>query len=90
MRPTEIPINYLSESLRFVVSSDSEASNEVHAYHNDVEDGAENESDGIAPDVDNYKTEIWLDCNSYAANAQYTKSKIDMEEVSLVNFIGLL
>ena len=29
---------------------------------------------------DNYRTEIWLDCNSYAANAQYTKSKKDMEQ----------
>jgi len=91
MKPTEIPINYLSESLRFVINDGGNSTNSntsihsghhnsktsIHSFHaDDLREGG-----GSAQEhVDNYKTEIWLDCASHAANAQYEKSKLEMEK----------
>ena len=81
MRATEIPVNYLNEKLRFVVARTEE---NVHSYRDtDLTEGAtaggsSSSSSETHTHIDNYKTEIWLDTASYAANAQYEKSKNNM------------
>ena len=79
MRATEIPVNYLNEKLRFVVARTEE---NVHSYRDtDLTEGATaggSSSSETHTHIDNYKTEIWLDTASYAANAQYEKSKNNM------------